>query len=129
MPDLIPKWVIRWNGVRLGGINIYSQNFSKQGFQRLSVAMWVACQAAIAKASIQITIRAKYHHAAVMIWVRLIYFKQDHFAVLVGSITASLKTRKECVASRASIVNVEESVLGVIGMKSQTQQTHFIAVV
>src|SRR5215207_1946592 len=129
MPDLIPERVIRWNGVGLGRIDIDAQDLPKQCIQRLCIPKWISACASIPKPGIQITIRPKGHHATIMIWEGLFYSKQDHFTVWVCCISAGLKARKECVASRASIVDVEESILGVIGMKSQTQQTHFIVVI
>src|SRR3972149_4168507 len=123
MPDLVPKWIISRDSIRLSRVDIKSKYLAKKNTRVLGIAKWVALRTAIAQTSVQITIRTKCQPAAIMIWEWLVHTQQFHFSGGIADIGISgdLETRDRCITVFVCVIDKETSVLRILRVKSQTQ--------
>ena len=137
-PDLVQcvrvahEWVIRWHGVvaiRVAGetiaVNVHTQDLAQPGLEILSVLLRVAAAAAVAQSDVQVAIRAKGDLPAVVVGKRL-RLSQDRVSRI--GIADVWILRRNCVASHhgvarvVRVIDVEEAVIGVVGVESQAEQ-------
>ncbi len=122
-------------------IHVKAQHLGEQRGGVLAAAKRIVARAAVAKAEIQITVRAKHQFAALVIAERLLHFQQNALGCQIGQIrvgggdlefaddTAEGKILRLGVLVRRIflvVINVEQMVRCKAGMKGDAQQAAFV---
>ena len=125
--------IVRWHcivAIRVAGkvvaVNVHTQDLAQPGLEILSVLLRVPAAAAVAQRDVQEVIRAECQLPAIMIRERLV-LSQDKVSRVwicdVGIFGRNRVAGNHGVTVYVRVINVEESVIGVVRVKSEAEQT------
>lgn len=111
-------------------VDVYPQYFTQQACEVLCVVLRVAARTAVARGDIQVSIRAESQMTAVVIGIRLLKGQQNNAAVRIScsDVPGLPRIAGDDSAVSIGVVNVEITVMGIIGVKGQSEQALFLAV-
>lgn len=137
-PDLLQcvrvahEWVIRWHGVvaiRVAGeiiaVNVHTQNLAQPGLEILSVLLRITAAAAVTQGNVQVAIGAKCELPAVVIRKRLRLTQNREHRVWIRNVWVVFGNRVAGdlrIAVYVRVIDVEESIVSVIRVESETEQ-------
>src|SRR6266511_2288254 len=136
-PDLVQRIriayerIIRWHGVvaiRVAGeiiaVYVHTQDLPQPGLKILSVLLRITAAAAVAQSDVQVAIRTKVELPAVVVGKRLRLSQDRVSRIGIGDVWIF---RRNCVAGHhgvariVRVIDVEESVSGVVRVESEAE--------